>query len=119
MRFRGWSCCLCDQNPAYEMRGSDWSSDVCSSDLHHHVADGGVGRLLDRLAQHQAEAGKAGVAPVHLAADEGEPLHVLLAVLGAAAPVQEPALAQAGVRLAEGDDLAGEDRKSTRLNSSH
>src|SRR3546814_20059858 len=63
------------------MRIGDWSSDVCSSHL---------------------------VAPVHLAAVEGEPLHVLLAVLGAAAPVQEPALAQAGVRLAEGDDLAGE-----------
>src|SRR3546814_3727360 len=33
MRFR---CCLfffCKQNAAYEMRISDWSSDVCSSDL--------------------------------------------------------------------------------------
>src|SRR3546814_9339727 len=26
-------CCFFKQNPAYEMRISDWSSDVCSSDL--------------------------------------------------------------------------------------
>src|SRR3546814_1115956 len=26
------------QKTAYEMRISDWSSDVCSSDLHQHVA---------------------------------------------------------------------------------
>src|SRR3546814_10923814 len=26
------------QKPAYEMRISDWSSDVCSSDLHHPAA---------------------------------------------------------------------------------
>src|SRR3546814_5406988 len=37
-------CCVCDgafvvffkQKTAYEMRISDWSSDVCSSDLQHH-----------------------------------------------------------------------------------
>src|SRR3546814_5885334 len=27
--------CLFKQKTAYEMRISDWSSDVCSSDLHH------------------------------------------------------------------------------------
>src|SRR3546814_7952273 len=26
-------CCFCKQKTAYEMRISDWSSDVCSSDL--------------------------------------------------------------------------------------
>src|SRR3546814_7680521 len=26
-------CCVCKQKTAYEMRISDWSSDVCSSDL--------------------------------------------------------------------------------------
>src|SRR3546814_7518960 len=30
------------QNTAYEMRISDWSSDVCSSDLGRDMADGGV-----------------------------------------------------------------------------
>src|SRR3546814_1267076 len=28
---------FCKQNTAYEMRISDWSSDVCSSDLHRHA----------------------------------------------------------------------------------
>src|SRR3546814_10406562 len=38
MRFHLWTCILClffffKQKTAYEMRISDWSSDVCSSDL--------------------------------------------------------------------------------------
>src|SRR3546814_9495336 len=28
-----WCCFFCKQKTAYEMRISDWSSDVCSSDL--------------------------------------------------------------------------------------
>src|SRR3546814_7523954 len=49
-------CCVCifvfffvKQKTAYEMRISDWSSDVCSSDLVEHrparvaLVDGGVG----------------------------------------------------------------------------
>src|SRR3546814_3809224 len=28
-------CFFCKQNTAYDMRSSDWSSDVCSSDLRH------------------------------------------------------------------------------------
>src|SRR3546814_8273060 len=43
------------QKTAYEMRISDWSSDVCSSDLRlHHlflVHDHAVGRRQDRLQQ--------------------------------------------------------------------
>src|SRR3546814_6702252 len=31
------------QKTAYEMRISDWSSDVCSSDLHHHRVAAGLG----------------------------------------------------------------------------
>src|SRR3546814_12640407 len=33
------------QKTAYEMRISDWSSDVCSSDLWHGVTTYGIGRL--------------------------------------------------------------------------
>src|SRR3546814_2777038 len=29
----GWELVLCKQKTAYEMRMSDWSSDVCASDL--------------------------------------------------------------------------------------
>src|SRR3546814_15291771 len=49
------------QKTAYEMRISDWSSDVCSSDLHEsrhqHTASGGVRRrprLAARLAHDAA-----------------------------------------------------------------
>src|SRR3546814_2238253 len=44
-----WSCCVYfvfffffKQKTAYEMRISDWSSDVCSSDLAVHRRDSGV-----------------------------------------------------------------------------
>src|SRR3546814_19165519 len=44
MRLCVWSCFFFfKQKTAYEMRISDWSSDVCSSDL---AADGGYGRDL-------------------------------------------------------------------------
>src|SRR3546814_2536135 len=38
---------VCKQKTAYEMRISDWSSDVCSSDLGPEIA---VGRGLEYLA---------------------------------------------------------------------
>src|SRR3546814_3944987 len=45
------------QKAAYEMRISDWSSDVCSSDLRHRGADrGGAGRALFR-PRHRLPAG--------------------------------------------------------------
>src|SRR3546814_4620597 len=37
--------CFCKQKPAYEMRISDWRSDVCSSDLRTHTS-----RRLDSVA---------------------------------------------------------------------
>src|SRR3546814_10813037 len=37
MRLRCCSIFFCKQKTAYEMRISDWSSDVCSSDLLSHV----------------------------------------------------------------------------------
>src|SRR3546814_2469185 len=59
-------CCLCDvfffckQKTAYEMRISDWSSDVCSSDLRSALvagASGLVGRqVVARLLRDPAYA---------------------------------------------------------------
>src|SRR3546814_1292006 len=49
------------QKTAYEMRISDWSSDVCSSDLiGAHAGDQLVETQLDRLADFVGAAGNAG-----------------------------------------------------------
>src|SRR3546814_1043765 len=45
---------FCKQKTAYEMRISDWSSDVCSSDL-----NGGVRALLDRGRQQGLDGSAA------------------------------------------------------------
>src|SRR3546814_3348281 len=53
MVFAGFLCCLFfffKQKTAYEMRISDWSSDVCSSDLHEEAAH----RIAEIGAQHMA-----------------------------------------------------------------
>src|SRR3546814_19996644 len=47
---------FCKQKTAYEMRISDWSSDVCSSDLHLHGPDVALGELVDLLL-HRAGVG--------------------------------------------------------------
>src|SRR3546814_2578487 len=44
------------QKTAYDLRISDWSSDVCSSDLAGDVADGVADGVLVVLAEHAAEA---------------------------------------------------------------
>src|SRR3546814_5545285 len=87
--------CLCfffffKQKTAYEMRISDWSSDVCSSDLH-------LGRGPCRHGQADRRRGAG--------ADRGtDALRRQAGADGAAAAERR----------------AGEkDRKSTRLNSSH
>src|SRR3546814_10041770 len=95
------------QKTAYEMRISDWSSDVCSSDL----ADEVVALDLERRI----------IAPSVRIADlrgEGSELLVRLGLGFGRHPVEfvDP-------RAHRGDDvldeLIGGDRKSTRLNSSH
>src|SRR3546814_1057047 len=46
------------QKTAYELRISDWSSDVCSSDLGQHVAPAGM-PLSHPVADHAALRGAA------------------------------------------------------------
>src|SRR3546814_4342842 len=43
------------QNTAYEMRISDWSSDVCSSDLVRHPAVAGLDIAVGELAHQPAD----------------------------------------------------------------
>src|SRR3546814_6262169 len=114
-----YSCILCimqvysflffKQKTAYEMRISDWSSDVCSSDLLGVVVDVEHGR--------------------HPAATLGQPFgfagNVALLQLRQAGDVRRGVLADGFQNRGLGDvaeiTLGGRlpDRKSTRLNSSH
>src|SRR3546814_3496508 len=64
------------QKTAYEMRISDWSSDVCSSDLRHDV--GGEHAVLDEGGQRRHR---------HEAAAHLEEVAQLLAAVGAAEAV--------------------------------
>src|SRR3546814_3235062 len=105
------------QKTAYEMRISDWSSDVCSSDLVEPGQRGEAGHAVGGEVDGQIQAGQRldrSDAPGQ--ADRG-PRHAL------------------DLRTAQGDGAAAhrsvqpypvergasdrEDRKSTRLNSSH
>src|SRR3546814_7032258 len=101
------------QKTAYEMRISDWSSDVCSSDLTR------IGKRA-RHARHRAFY-QVGAGALDRGVDRGA-LAALPLVLARRLDAREPgfppeqrfgiaALARALQRVA--------DRKSTRLNSSH
>src|SRR3546814_10237984 len=109
-------------NTAYERLISDWSSDVCSSDLHEDA--------LMRLAQHRSlrsQVIEIGVRIVDepVAAEEIVLVKILLLVVHGDSVVE--LLSAAVVRRGRfsRDVLPGirqapaEDRKSTRLNSSH
>src|SRR3546814_1030125 len=110
------------QKTAYEMRISDWSSDVCSSDLDQDRAalachlvidrDGAlkswrftraVIRCVANLAYEDAQAAINGTIAHPLTKDVLRPLWGAWAALAKARDKREPL----------------EDRKSTRLNSSH
>src|SRR3546814_5527880 len=98
------------QKTAYEMRISDWSSDVCSSDLHRL---GGIGARQLGFRRRLAMGGV-----VHLVLDRLEELRARLRpriiVHGSRVDIEHLLVEQLFRRA----DVA-EDRKSTRLNSSH
>src|SRR3546814_5659461 len=105
------------QKTAYELRISDWSSDVCSSDLpvarrhavesgihHDRVEAGRLGDLLGRRGHHLRQR----------LADN------LLRLPDAGGPTRLVAAAgKPGVERSDGKIHGKQDRKSTRLNSSH
>src|SRR3546814_2442696 len=105
------------QKTAYEMRISDWSSDVCSSDLPvHQGLAGAVGLCGNRIADefHVVVAGNE-----HGAAVAQPGLQVRAAPHHGAFVMRR---AFTGVQLAPhagAEAVGAEDRKSTRLNSSH
>src|SRR3546814_4606734 len=104
-------CCFCTvlcfivfffkQKTAYEMRISDWSSDVCSSDLFAVVEPGGAGVGAGSLC---IGSSRSGASPIYPAP------HKINHSLRCSARRGGP-FAPAGT--------APVDRKNTRLNSSH
>src|SRR3546814_5113277 len=109
------------QKTAYEMRISDWSSDVCSSDLFFHhqaerVGDPGceqVRALLDQRVEFGEEVGHIKCPKsvrIERSRDAPRPCAVLMGV--------STSLDTNGKR-GSPPQLFHRDRKSTRLNSSH
>src|SRR3546814_3977022 len=97
-------CCFCffKQKTAYEMRISDWSSDVCSSDL-TVFAIAGLSRLIEQVATQLADvAERRGIDAVDF---------IPKACRAELAAERE--------RTTGAEHRAPRDRKSTRLNSSH
>src|SRR3546814_6256064 len=94
------------QKTAYEMRISDWSSDVCSSDLDQIFPD----TLIFLVGKDHAFGGAALDGSLDLPLKAAARLHAATIVEGQDILVAEKAVA----------GLVGPaDRQSTRLNSSH
>src|SRR3546814_6217470 len=122
----GRGVCCFKQKTAYEMRISDWSSDVCSSDLNlvkpelpeRPVGYRPVSDLEGELAAAQAyEKEKARLEAV--IAQAGEEPAVPVAPNVDVADLEGRAEAARSAKQAQASRLAELDRKSTRLNSSH
>src|SRR3546814_8346231 len=113
--FFGCLCCVSfffffffKQKTAYEMRISDWSSDVCSSDLLGQldtllVSDG----CRFRLRSPRLTGDRAGTGDLFAA--------LLVARLATGSGILSAAMHAVGATTA----IIERDRKSTRLNSSH
>src|SRR3546814_8105977 len=99
------------QKTAYEMRISDWSSDVCSSDL-AEAFEPGDARLRRDVGRAAAIVGLAAFADPHHGEIERMPVALALEVAEIAADLHDAGI---GAGLAD----RARDRKSTRLNSSH
>src|SRR3546814_1199067 len=90
--------CFFKQKTAYEMRISDWSSDVCSSDLRSHIGRRRVGRegiesflreIADTGGEPVAEQGAGGEHMIGEAARVGKMLANAAARVIHEQPVQD------------------------------
>src|SRR3546814_8143472 len=119
------------QNTAYEMRISDWSSDVCSSDLAarraltRHVKRGGkiwIRVFPDKPISKkplEVRMGK-GKGSVEYWVAQIQPGKVLYEIEGVSEELAREAFALAAAKLPLATTFVKRtDRKSTRLNSSH
>src|SRR3546814_7537310 len=108
------------QKTAYEMRISDWSADVCASDLVQHDTGGFLAILAEELFEHVHDELHGSVVVIqHQNLVHRRLLRLRLAFdddprrSAAAAPLVFTH------RSASDPTPSPEDRKSTRLNSSH
>src|SRR3546814_6143368 len=115
--------CFVKQKTAYVMRISDWSSDVCSSDLLVAilfarfgclglVVERGLQCLPDRVGQLARRLGMG----IELALQRGQVRARVAGQLHGQFVVEDPAARAVGAARV---GLAPAARKSTRLNSSH
>src|SRR3546814_3249419 len=103
------------QKTAYEMRISDWSSDVCSSDLQVAQAGEGAGGDVRRQGSGEDEGGGEAAHEIAECRRAGDVAAKATVGLGQRALDDGDALHDP---LARGDAGTAA-RKSTRLNSSH
>src|SRR3546814_3226770 len=114
--------CLFKQKTAYEMRISDWSSDVCSSDLPGDDPMP-VFSTLGNVAQHPRQVScwithsNAHTHDLIRGALDRSPLYS--GQIEGIGPRYCPSIEDKVVRFADKDSHQILDRKSTRLNSSH
>src|SRR3546814_10829749 len=103
------------------MRISDWSSDVCSSELLLGVRGAGRSTLRGEVVDDDADIAAIDPAEAGDLAVARRAGHVLLEDSRRAEQpdLQEAALVHQGGKPLLGVQLAALDRKSTRLNSSH
>src|SRR3546814_5249922 len=120
MRIRDWCCFVFKQKTAYEMRISDWSSDVCSSDL-----------FVNSTKNEPTRSATAPVAQAPVTAAPSYPPPTVAPVTQNRQAALETVIQQRAA--AESVNVLGQqvlfstpsgyctpgDRKSTRLNSSH
>src|SRR3546814_8078994 len=112
------------QKTAYEMRISDWSSDVCSSDLRHYTpfrADLKAAKSQTKDSGSFDSTGVTTVSPSPLRSTSSGPASPLSTGAGADS---RPAWlnidrSKSSRFLARPSTSSIRDRKSTRLNSSH
>src|SRR3546814_2712790 len=109
-------CFFYKQKTAYEMRISDWSSDVCSSDLSYPIALEGALKLKE-ISYIHAEgyaAGEMKHGPIALIDDS-----VPVIVVAPTDEIFDKTASNVEEAIARGGKVLFLDRKSTRLNSSH
>src|SRR3546814_2657990 len=118
-------CCFFRQKTSYEMRISDWSSDVCSSDLDYGDEEldreNEEGRDDDDPGDHEHRNLDKIVEEIDRA-DQFGSLHEKRPGRiepGSREPPRHQQVLRSDCAAARGQAKPGRDRKSTRLNSSH